>query len=70
MAQGRRNTGHTQELREALSKMKPGQSFAWGEDNTRPYNVAKAMKLEIVTKKRNEGGWRVWLVGPAKKRAL
>lgn len=49
-------------MREALSGMKPGDSFIWTADNKHPFKAAKQVGCRITTKKLNGNGWRVWRI--------
>lgn len=53
--------GRTAQLREAISKMKFGQSFMWA-DNFLPYDAAEQIGATISTRKINGSGYRVWKV--------
>ena len=54
--------GALADLRKALLKMKPGESFKWALHYKAPYDAAKQLKIKIATRKINGEGYRVWRV--------
>lgn len=55
-----RTTGKLAELRDAIGKLQPGQSFVWPE-NKMPYFAAAQTGIAITVRKIGPEGYRVWL---------
>jgi len=53
------------ELRKALIRMKPGQSFVWQDANF-PYRAAGQVGIKVISRKLPQGGWRFWKLGEKK----
>jgi hypothetical protein len=50
------------ELRSALARMSPGDSFVFRE-NRSPFRAAQQIGARITTRKLDGQGYRVWLIG-------
>jgi len=58
----RKSYGILHDLREAISVLKPGESFLFESDNRYPYLVSKQLGVIVKTEKQSKGGWRLWRV--------
>ena len=52
--------GRQAELRDAYSRMVPGDSFLFPHAITHAYTAAKQVGVRITTRKLEKGGFRVW----------